>query len=124
MLAWRTSPVSALVVALMCGGDGLADIAGRRWGAARRLPWNRAKSWAGSTAMFVGGSAMAAGIIALFVRCGYFAVAPAPAAAAIAATAALATVAESLPLNQYVDDNISVPALAAAAGWWLLQRVG
>lgn len=31
---------------LMCGGDGLADIAGRRWGHAR-LPWAPRKSWAG-----------------------------------------------------------------------------
>lgn len=128
LLAWRSSPVSALVVALMCGGDGLADIAGRRWGGAKggkgRLPWNGAKSWAGSWAMFLGGSAMAAGIIALFVRCGFFVVDPAPAAAAIAATAGLATLAESLPLNSFIDDNISVPALAALAGWWLLRPVG
>lgn len=58
LAAWRTSPVSALVVALMCGGDGLADIVGRRWGggARGRLPWNPAKSWAGSAAMFLGRS--------------------------------------------------------------------
>jgi phytol kinase len=129
LLAWRSSPVSALVVALMCGGDGLADIAGRRWGGSApggrgRLPWNPAKSWAGSAAMFGGGAAMAAGIIALFVRCGYFSVDPGPAAAAIAATAGLATLAESLPLNAWIDDNISVPALAALAGWWLLRPVG
>ena len=31
---------------LMCGGDGLADILGRKWGT-RRIPWNRAKSYAG-----------------------------------------------------------------------------
>jgi len=64
---------------------------------------------------------MAAAIIALFVRCGYFSLPPAPAAAAIAATAASATVVESLPLNRWVDDNVSVPALAALVGWWLLR---
>ena len=171
LAAWRASPVAALVVALMCGGDGLADIAGRRWGGKGRLPWNGAKSWAGSAAMFLGerdsagskerrreetrgekkrarpslepylstrspllsslpffsppgGSAMAAAIIALFTRCGYFTITPPSAAAtAIATTALVATVAESLPLNRWVDDNVSVPALAALVGWWLLRPV-
>ena len=67
---------------------------------------------------------MAAAITALFVRCGYFTLPPVPAAAAIAATAAAATVVESLPLNRWIDDNVSVPALAALVGWWLLRPVG
>lgn len=37
-----------------CGGDGLADIVGRRLGKGNPLPWNPEKSWAGSAAMFVG----------------------------------------------------------------------
>ena len=37
----------------MCGGDGLADLVGRRWGASNRLPWNQNKSWAGSLAMLL-----------------------------------------------------------------------
>lgn len=35
------------------GGDGLADIVGRRFGGVK-LPWNSNKSWAGSLAMFIG----------------------------------------------------------------------
>ncbi len=66
---------------------------------------------------------MAAAIIALFVRCGYFTLPAIPAGAAIAATAAAATAVESLPLNRWVDDNVSVPALAALVGWWLLRPV-
>lgn len=42
------------VVALMCGGDGLADIIGRRFGSGAKLPHNSNKSWAGSAAMFTG----------------------------------------------------------------------
>jgi phytol kinase len=42
------------VVALMCGGDGLADIIGRRFGSGAKLPHNSNKSWAGSAAMFAG----------------------------------------------------------------------
>ncbi len=50
-----------VAVCLMCGGDGLADIVGRRWGAGNKLPWNSAKSVAGSLAMLLGGTLMAAG---------------------------------------------------------------
>lgn len=52
---WRESPVGMMVLSLMCGGDGLADIIGRRYGTAK-LPFNKAKSWAGSLAMFTGES--------------------------------------------------------------------
>ena len=43
-----------VIASLMCGGDGLADIVGRRLGAGNPLPWNAAKSWAGSLAMMLG----------------------------------------------------------------------
>jgi dolichol kinase len=50
---WRESPVGMMVLSLMCGGDGLADIIGRKFGTAK-LPFNTSKSWAGSAAMFAG----------------------------------------------------------------------
>ncbi len=53
-LYWRDSPVGVVAFSLMCGGDGLADIVGRRFGGRARLPWNAAKSWAGSGAMLAG----------------------------------------------------------------------
>lgn len=43
----------------MCGGDGLADIIGRRFGGNAKLPHNSNKSWAGSAAMFAGAVASA-----------------------------------------------------------------
>jgi len=52
-LFWRISPVGIMVLSLMCGGDGLADIVGRRYGSAK-LPFNAKKSWIGSLAMFTG----------------------------------------------------------------------
>ena len=78
---WRTSPVPLLAVACMCGGDGVADIVGRR-APSPRLPWNRGKSVAGSTAMLVTSAAMGAGFVRRFAACGLFAVDPASAAAA------------------------------------------
>ncbi len=53
LLFWRESPVGLMVLCLMCGGDGLADVVGRRYGSAR-LPFNHNKSWLGSLAMFTG----------------------------------------------------------------------
>ncbi len=53
LLFWRESPVGLMVLSLMCGGDGLADIVGRRYGSAR-LPFNHNKSWLGSLAMLTG----------------------------------------------------------------------
>ncbi len=53
LLFWRESPVGLMVLSLMCGGDGMADIVGRRYGSAR-LPFNNNKSWLGSLAMFTG----------------------------------------------------------------------
>ena len=53
---WRDSPVGVVAMSLMCGGDGLADVVGRRLGQGNRLPWNPAKSWAGSAAMLLGES--------------------------------------------------------------------
>ena len=61
LLCWRDGPAALLVVAAMCGGDGLADVVGRRLGRGNPLPWNPDKSWAGSLAMFAGGYAMAMG---------------------------------------------------------------
>lgn len=52
--------VGFLVVALMCGGDGMADIIGRRFGRGAKLPHNSNKSWAGSAAMLTGGALLAA----------------------------------------------------------------
>jgi phytol kinase len=37
---------------MLCGGDGLADIIGRRFGKVK-LPWNGSKSWAGSLGMLI-----------------------------------------------------------------------
>ena len=51
---WRESPAGMVAVALMCGGDGIADIVGRRFGKGNPLPHNGNKSWAGSFAMFAG----------------------------------------------------------------------
>ncbi|MGH9313929.1 MAG: DUF92 domain-containing protein, partial [Vicinamibacterales bacterium] len=99
---------------VMAAGDGFATIVGRALGRTP-LPWNRDKTAEGTAAFIVAGSA--AGVfLAWWVRP---AVMPAPAIAfALAAPIAAAIVAalvETIPVR--LDDNISVPASAAATLW-------
>eukprot|EP00271_Cylindrocystis_brebissonii_P022286 TRINITY_DN8522_c0_g1_i2.p1 TRINITY_DN8522_c0_g1~~TRINITY_DN8522_c0_g1_i2.p1 ORF type:complete len:351 (+),score=33.45 TRINITY_DN8522_c0_g1_i2:245-1297(+) len=55
---WRDSPTGPVALALLCGGDGFADIVGRRV-RSPKLPWNPSKSWAGSLAMLLIGFLLA-----------------------------------------------------------------
>ncbi len=68
---WRTSPVGILALMLMCGGDGLADVIGRRYGISP-LPFNPSKTWGGSAAMLLGGFFFALAFVAIFQSAGLF----------------------------------------------------
>jgi phytol kinase len=119
LIFWRHSPIGILALMLMCGGDGLADVVGRRWGRAK-LPFNSGKSWAGSAAMFIGGFVFAFGFVALFNALGNFQpVLDLTRTAGILALIALAaTVVEALPLADL--DNITLTLTAIGlGGWWL-----
>jgi phytol kinase len=116
---WRHSPVGIMALMLMCGGDGLADVVGRRWGRAR-LPFNPGKSWAGSAAMLAGGFLFAFGYVALFNAFGDFQppLELARAAGVIAAISMAATAVEALPFPDV--DNLTLTATAIGLGlWWL-----
>lgn len=113
---WRTSPAGLIVASLMCGGDGLADIVGRRFGSTNRLPWNPSKSWVGSASMFLGGFFFAIGLLWYFSTLQYMSVDWSSTTSTVAAIALVATVIESLPVNQTIDDNLSVPGVAALMG--------
>jgi len=114
---WRESAIGIAALSLMCGGDGLADIIGRRFGGENRLPFNRAKSWAGSIAMFVGGVVFTIGFTMLFHQWGFMTVtAPWQLLRGVVLVSFVATFVEALPANQFIDDNISVPIGALLAG--------
>lgn len=114
---WRTSPVGILALMLMCGGDGFADIIGRRFGTAK-LPFSREKSWAGSVAMFVGSFVFAFIFVWLFAALGYYALDTGRAFAVIALIALAATAIEALPYHDI--DNITVTVVALGLGLLLL----
>ena len=101
ILAWSVPPpVGAAALAMQIVGDAAAAMVGRRFGR-RRLG---GKSLEGSAACFVG--CILAGAVFLPTR-----------PLALAAAAAAATLVEALPLG--VDDNLSVPLVAA-----LVLRLG
>ena len=75
LLFWRDSPVGFLVVSIMCGGDGVADIVGRRLGKDGKKwpkPFDERKSFAGSVAMVIAGFIFTLSLTHLFGVMGYF----------------------------------------------------
>lgn len=119
LLFWRQSPVGIMALMLMCGGDGLADVIGRRWGRVK-LPFSDRKSWIGSAAMFVGGLAFALGFVALFNWMGVLSppLEMGHASLVITLIALVATIIEALPFRDI--DNITTTAAAVLMGIWLL----
>ncbi|CAI5467911.1 unnamed protein product [Closterium sp. Yama58-4] len=117
---WRTSPVGMLALVIMCGGDGVADIVGRRCGS-WKLPWNEQKSWAGSAAMLFCGFVLSLIYLWFFCFLGFFSC-PIPSHPLLRVFLINlgATVVESLPINGYLDDNISVPVTAVLLSKLLL----
>src|SRR6266849_2516388 len=87
---------------ILAFGDGFATVIGRALPIAP-LPWNRTKSW-GGTLGFVGAAALAGGAIAQFFG--------GPSLLLVAVAVIIAAFVESMPLG--LDDNVSVPAAAAA----------
>jgi len=71
LIYWKDSPIGIIALMMMCGGDGIADIAGRRI-ASPKLPWSRDKSMAGTLSVFLGGWVMSAVVIYIFVAAGAF----------------------------------------------------
>ncbi len=113
MLFWTESLVGITALMILCGGDGFADIIGRRL-PITKLPWSNGKSVGGSIGMFLGGLFFSffIGIISisffgyeidifsLFVK--------------LLIINIFTTIIESLPIRDL--DNITVPIVAIGLG--------
>ncbi len=119
LVYWKDSPIGIIALMLLCGGDGLADIIGKRFGSAR-LPWAQRKSWAGSLSMFLGGWLFALGILAVYLALHVFPGTLRDYFLPVTLIAAAGTVMESLPFTDI--DNLTVPALAVLLGHLLLTK--
>ena len=116
-LFWYDTPVGMIALMLMCGGDGLADIVGRRFGK-RKLPWNPQKSWIGSLAMLAGGLVFAAIILGIYFAAGKFQGSLVAILPAVTLIAVLATLVETLPFKDI--DNITITLTAIISGLLLI----
>ncbi|KAM3391153.1 hypothetical protein ACQJBY_012677 [Aegilops geniculata] len=108
LVFWRDSPIGIVSLSMMSGGDGFADIVGRRFGSLK-LPFNDKKSWVGSAAMFISGFLLSALMLSYFSWLGYIRVSWDQAIGKLVLVALAATVVECIPVTDVVDDNISVP---------------
>ncbi len=113
LVYWKTSPIGMTALMLMCGGDGLADIVGRRV-ASPAIPWSRNKSVAGSISVFLGGWLMTALILFIYVLAGVFTKPFSSYLLPITIVAFVGTLVESLPHKDV--DNITVTLAAVITG--------
>ena len=103
---WQRLEVAAAVWGILAFGDGMASLVGMSIGK-HKLPWNRGKSWAGTLAYWVFGTAGCVTLL-LWTAEGTERAYALPFALGISAAAALlAALLESLP--QGLDDNLGVP---------------
>jgi len=121
VLFWKDSPVGIIALMLLCGGDGLADVVGNRFGK-HRLPWSAKKTWAGSAAMFFGGLLFSGALLAVYLAAGVFRGDPASYIIPSLVIVAVGTVIESIPLDDF--DNITVPLAAVALGLLFFRGAG
>jgi phytol kinase len=113
---WKNTPIGIVGLMLMCGGDGLADIFGRRWGKLK-LPWNTDKSLVGSLGMLLGGWILSVLVLWIFSLTGVFTQSIHYYLLPITIIALVGTLVESFPLKDI--DNITVTLSAVVLGYFL-----
>ena len=113
ILYWKDSPIGLVGLMVMCGGDGLADVVGRRL-KSTPIPWNPSKSVAGTLAMILGGFIFSVIILAIFIAAGVFPIYLTQAILPLAVIARAAAVIESLPLRDI--DNLTSTLTAVFLG--------
>jgi len=113
IIYWMDSPIGIVALMLLCGGDGLADIIGRRY-KSNALPWSPNKSIVGSIAMFLGGWVFSLLIVAIFISAGKFSQPFLYYFPGITLIALVGAIVESFPLKDF--DNLTVPTSAVIFG--------
>ena len=113
ILYWKDSPIGITALMMMCGGDGIADIVGRRI-KSPKLAWSLEKSVAGSLSVFVGGALLTALILIIYVSVGVFAAPFSKYMLPIVWIALGGMLIESLPFKDI--DNITLAVVSALIG--------
>ncbi|MFW5714003.1 MAG: diacylglycerol/polyprenol kinase family protein [Brevefilum sp.] len=113
ILFWRESPLGMVALMILCGGDGLADILGKKI-RSPMLPWSPRKSLGGSITMLLGGFVFASLMVWVFIWQGYFRGNILDYLGPIGLIAILTTMIESLPFADI--DNITIPVVSVLFG--------
>jgi phytol kinase len=113
LVYWKDSPIGITALMLLCGGDGLADIIGRRVKSAS-LPWSARKTIAGSLAVFAAGAIFTIVVFGIYTLAGAFPGDFTSSFFPILVISLLGAVVESLPFQDI--DNLTVPAIAVLIG--------
>lgn len=114
IIYWLESPIGIIALMMLCGGDGLAEIIGRRWG--HKKIFKRAnKTWVGSISFFLGGWLLAAIVMVIFIAASVFKISYAGLLLPLTVIAFISTLVEAIsPLDL---DNITVPLVAVILGY-------
>lgn len=113
LIYWKDLLIGIPALMIMCGGDGIADIVGRRV-RSPKLPWSSEKSLAGSLSVFVGGWLLTMLIFVIYVWMGAFSGPVTRFLLPVLWIALGAMLAESLPFKDV--DNMSLTAVSALIG--------
>jgi phytol kinase len=117
ILYWQDSPIGIIALLILCGGDGMADLVGSRFGK-NKLPWSKNKSWQGSIGMFFGATILIAIVLIVFslngitfhqINTKWF---------SILIIIFITTIVESLPTGDL--DNLFVPLTAIVLSYLLI----
>ena len=113
---WLDSPIGIIALMQLSGGDGLAEILGRKYGKVK-LPWNPQKSWMGSLGMFLGGFVFSIAMMGFYVAFGVFSDSIASFLIPVSIISIACMFIETLPLRDI--DNITITVTAVIAGFFL-----
>jgi len=116
ILFWKDSPIGMTALMIMCGGDGIADLVGRRFNSSR-LPYSPDKTVAGSLSVFFGGWLLSGLILAIYVGVGIFTSPFGMYILPLTVIALVSMLVESLPFKDI--DNITVTLAAVIVGYFL-----
>jgi phytol kinase len=113
LIYWKDSLIGIPALMMMCGGDGIADIVGRRV-RSPKLPWSPEKSVAGSLSVFLGGWLLTLLIFAIYSWTGEISGPVTRFLLPVAWVALGAMLVESLPYKDV--DNITLTVVSALIG--------
>lgn len=118
IIFWLNSPIGIIALMQLSGGDGLAEILGRRYGQSK-IPWNTGKTWIGSSGMLVGGFSFSMIMVGVFAATNIFPGSFSSYLLPVALISLVCTLTETLPLRDL--DNITISFVATLAGLILFK---